>query len=61
MENQPATDKKSLIKTLRESVLPIKPGDHVVVRFGKNVGFSIFLVLFSCVSLAIVLSISLAL
>ncbi|SFM91106.1 hypothetical protein SAMN05428949_1265 [Chitinophaga sp. YR627] len=61
MEQQPATEKKTLLQTLRESVLPVKPNDHVVVKFGKNIGFGVFLVLFSCVSLAIVLSISLAL
>lgn len=61
MEQQPATEKKTLLRTLRESVLPVKPDDNVVVKFSKNVGFGVFLVLFSCVSLAIVLSISLAL
>ena len=53
-------EKKSLIQRLRASVLPIKPTDNVVVKLGKNAGFVLFMIMFSFVSLAIVLAVTLA-
>ncbi|MBN9296022.1 MAG: hypothetical protein J0I41_03375 [Filimonas sp.] len=59
MEEQ--SEGKTLYNRLRENVLPLKEGDSPVIKLGKNVGFSLFLILFTCVSLTIVIAISLAL
>ncbi len=53
--------KKSLIRTLRAAVLPIKETDNEFVKGVKNIGFGVFLILFTCVSGAIILAMSLAL
>ncbi|RFS24746.1 hypothetical protein DVR12_05990 [Chitinophaga silvatica] len=54
-------DSKPLLKRLREAVLPVKPGDKAFIRVTKNVGFVMFLILFSCVSLVLAAAISFAL
>jgi len=50
-----------VLKKIRRAVLPLKETDNCIVRLGKNVGFVAFIILFICVSLAIVIGISLAL
>lgn len=61
METEKQEGKKSMLNRLREAVLPIKDGDNAVVKVGKNLGFGLFLILFSCVSGAIIMAVSLAL
>jgi hypothetical protein len=50
-----------VFKKIRRSVLPLKETDNAIIRLGKNAGFVAFIVLFICVSLAIIIGISLAL
>lgn len=54
-------DEQSLMTKLRKMALPIKPGDNGFIKLGKNLGFSLFLILFSCVTLAIIAAILFAL
>lgn len=54
-------DDKPLLKKIRASILPVKPTDNVAVKFGKNLGFVLFSILFGCISLAIIIGILFAL
>ncbi|GEP93409.1 hypothetical protein SAMN05660909_05294 [Chitinophaga terrae (ex Kim and Jung 2007)] len=54
-------DSKPLLKRLREAVFPVKPDDKPIVKVSKNIGFAMFLILFSCVSLVLAAAISFAL
>lgn len=57
----PPEAEKSLPAKIREMVLPVKPGDNGFVKLGKNLGFSVFFILFSCVTIAIATAILFAL
>jgi len=50
-----------VLKKIRRAVLPLKETDSFIVRLGKNAGFAAFIILFICVSLAIIIGISLVL
>ena len=52
---------ESLLKKLRRMALPVKPGDNGFIKLGKNLAFSLFFILFSCVTIAIVAAILFAL
>jgi hypothetical protein len=54
-------DSKPLLKRLREAVFPVKPDDKPIIKVSKNIGFAMFLILFSCVSLVLAAAISFAL
>ncbi|PSL25347.1 hypothetical protein [Chitinophaga ginsengisoli] len=61
MENETQEAKKPLMKSLREAILPIKEGDGIVIRATKNAGFGLFMILFSCVSVAVLVAMCMAL
>lgn len=52
--------KKSLYRSLRANVLPVKPEDGMIVRFLKNTGFGIFLVMSSVVGALIAVAVAFA-
>lgn len=54
-------DEKSLMAKFRRMVLPIKPGDSGFIKAGKTLGFSLFFILFSCITIAIIVAILFAL
>jgi hypothetical protein len=54
-------DEPSLMTKLRRMALPIKPGDNGLIKLGKNLAFSLFFILFSCVTFAIIAAILFAL
>ena len=61
LQNTIEEESKPLLKRLREGIFPVKPEDKPIVKIGKNVGFTMFLILFSCVSLVLAAAISFAL
>jgi hypothetical protein len=60
-DSAPEEIKKPLYKKIREQIFPIKQTDNSLVKFGKNTGFILFLIMFSLVSLMIVMAIAFAL
>lgn len=60
-QSVPEEAKKSIYRSLRESVLPVKTSDNVVVKFLKNTGFGVFLIMLSVVSLLMATAVAFAL
>ena len=50
-----------MLKKLRKAILPKKNTDNSIVKLGKDAGFVVFLILIICVSVGIMIGISLAL
>ena len=63
MKNDPPKPEaeESLLKKLRRMALPVKSGDNGFIKLGKNLAFSLFFILFSCVTIAIIAAILFAL
>ena len=60
-QSLPEAAKKSMYRSLRESVLPVKTNDNVMVKFLKNTGFGVFLIMLSVVSLLMATAVAFAL
>lgn len=60
-QSVPEEAKKSIYRSLRESVLPIKTKDNAIMRLLKNTGFGLFLIMLSFVSLMVVTAVAFAL
>ncbi len=64
MEQQAHTEAEEsspLFTRLRNSILPLKPGDSTAVKLFKQSGFYVFCVVFVLVTAAIVVAVAIAL